>query len=49
VFPPSKLELKVKAVKSLGKVWKYEGTAMIKNDVMAEAVWMATIVDKNVS
>jgi len=47
VFPPNKLELKVKAVKALGKVWKYEGTAMIKNDVMAEAVWMATIVDKN--
>ena len=46
VIPDCKLELKIEAVRSHGKVWKYKGEAFVKDTKMADAVWSATIVDK---
>ena len=46
VIPDCKLELKVEAIRSKGKVWKYKGVAMVGDKIMADSEWMATIVDK---
>tara|TARA_B100000674_G_scaffold441589_1_gene405316 strand:- start:106 stop:552 length:447 start_codon:yes stop_codon:yes gene_type:complete len=46
VIPDCKLILKIEAVRSHGKVWKYKGTAFVDNKKMADAVWSATIVDR---
>ena len=46
VIPDCKLELKIEAIRSHGRVWKYKGEAFVKNVKMADAVWSATIVDK---
>ena len=46
VIPDCKLFLKVKAIRSHGRVWKYRGEAFVNNILMADAVWSATIVDK---
>jgi 3-hydroxyacyl-[acyl-carrier-protein] dehydratase len=46
VIPDCKLELKIEAIRSHGRVWKYKGEAFVKNMKMADAVWSATIVDK---
>jgi 3-hydroxyacyl-[acyl-carrier-protein] dehydratase len=47
VIPNCKLELKIKAVRSHGRVWKYKGEAFVGEKRMADAQWSATIVDKN--
>ena len=47
VIPDCKLELKIEAVRSHGRVWKYKGEAFVENKRMADAQWSATIVDKN--
>jgi 3-hydroxyacyl-[acyl-carrier-protein] dehydratase len=47
VIPNCKLELKIKAVRSHGRVWKYKGEAFVGQKRMADAQWSATIVDKN--
>ena len=46
VIPDCKLELKIEAVRSHGRVWKYKGEAFVKDKRMADAQWSATIVDK---
>ena len=46
VIPDCKLELKIEAIRSHGKVWKYKGEAFVGQTKMADAIWSATIVDK---
>ena len=47
VIPDCTLELKIEAVRSHGRVWKYKGEAFVDGKRMADAIWSATIVDKN--
>ena len=47
VIPNCKLELKIEAVRSHGRVWKYKGDAFVGDKKMADAQWSATIVDRN--
>ena len=47
VIPNCVLELKIEAIRSHGKVWKYKGEAFVEGKRMADAQWSATIVDKN--
>ena len=46
VIPDCKLELKIEAIRSHGRVWKYKGEAFVNDKKMADAIWSATIVDK---
>jgi 3-hydroxyacyl-[acyl-carrier-protein] dehydratase len=46
VIPDCRLELKIEAIRSHGRVWKYKGEAFVDNKRMADAQWSATIVDK---
>ena len=46
VIPDCKLILKIEAIRSHGKVWKYKGEAFVKEKKVADAIWSATIVDK---
>ena len=46
VIPDCKLILKIEAIRSHGKVWKYKGEAFVDDKKMADAMWSATIVDK---
>ena len=41
VVPGDVLELHVKAVRGGGKVWKFEGRAMVEGDLACEATFMA--------
>ena len=47
VMPDCKLLLKIEAIRSHGRVWKYKGTAKVDGKRMADAEWSATIVDRN--
>ena len=47
VIPDCMLELKIEAIRSHGRVWKYKGEAFVEGKKMADALWSATIVDKN--
>ena len=47
VIPDCKLILKIEAIRSHGRVWKYKGEAFVGEKRMADAQWSATIVDKN--
>ena len=46
VLPDCKLLLKIEAIRSHGRVWKYKGEAFVDEIKMADAIWSATIVDK---
>ena len=46
VIPDCKLILKIEAIRSHGRVWKYKGDAFVGDVKMADAIWSATIVDK---
>ena len=46
VIPDCELILKIEAIRSHGRVWKYKGEAFVDNKKMADAVWSATIVDR---
>ena len=46
VIPDCELILKIEAMRSHGRVWKYKGEAFVKETKMADAIWSATIVDK---
>ncbi len=46
VVPNCILELKIEALRSHGRVWKYKGEAFVENQKMADAQWTATIVDR---
>ena len=46
VIPDCKLKLKIEAIRSHGRVWKYKGEAFVDEKKMADAQWSATIVDR---
>ena len=46
VIPDCKLLLKIEAIRTHGRVWKYKGEAFVENKKMADAIWSATIVDR---
>ena len=46
VIPDCKLILKIEAIRSHGRVWKYKGIAKVQGKRMADAEWSATIVDR---
>ena len=46
VIPNCDLILKIKAIRSHGRVWKYQGDAFVNDVKVADAIWSATIVDK---
>ena len=46
VIPDCKLELKIEAIRSHGRVWKYRGEAFVEGKKMSDAQWSATIVDR---
>ena len=46
VIPNCKLILKIEAIRTHGRVWKYKGEAFVNELKMADAQWSATIVDK---
>ena len=46
VIPDCKLLLKIEAIRSHGRVWKYMGEAFVGDKKMADAQWSATIVDR---
>ena len=46
VIPDCKLELKIEAIRSHGRVWKYKGEAFVEDKKMSDAQWSATIVDR---
>ena len=46
VIPDCKLILKIEAIRSHGRVWKYKGEAFVGEKKMADAIWSATIVDR---
>lgn len=47
VMPPCDLYLNCTVDKIKGKIWRYKGEAFCNGDKMADAEWMATIVDRN--
>ena len=48
VFPNEKIFAKVNALRSKGRVWKFEGILVDEeDDKIAESTWCATIMDKN--
>ena len=44
VIPNCRLELKIEAIRSHGRVWKYKGDAFVEGKKMADAQWSATTV-----
>ena len=48
VFPNKKIFAKVNALRSKGRVWKFEGELLDEKDnKIAESIWCATIMDKD--
>ena len=48
VFPNEKIFAKVNALRSKGRVWKFEGKLLDERDnKIAESIWCATIMDKD--
>ena len=47
VIPDCELHLDIEALRSHGRVWKYKGIAKVKGKIMADAEWVATIVDRS--
>jgi 3-hydroxyacyl-[acyl-carrier-protein] dehydratase len=45
IFPPTELEIHVTKQRNRGNVWKFAGRAKVGEDVMAEAVFAAMILD----
>ena len=45
VIPNCKLILKIEAIRSHGRVWKYKGDAYVDQIYMGVAIWSASIVD----
>jgi len=46
VIPDCDLKLNIEAIRSHGRVWKYQGEAFVDDKKMADAIWSATIVDR---
>ncbi len=47
IVPPCELLLNVKVEKIKGRIWKYSGQAIVNGKIMSDAIWMATIADRN--
>jgi len=47
IFPNNDLYLKCTVDKIKGRIWRYKGEAFCNDEKMADAEWMATIVDRN--
>ena len=47
VLPDCELNLEIEALRSHGRVWKYKGSAKVIGEILADAEWSATIVDRN--
>ena len=47
VIPDCELHLHIKSIRSHGRVWKYKGVAKVNGKEMAEALWAATVVDRD--
>ena len=48
VFPDTKIFTDVNALRSKGRVWRFEGNSYDKNDnTICEAKWSAMIMDRN--
>ena len=47
IMPNCKLFLEIKAIRSRGRVWRYQGIAKVNGKKMADAEWAATIIDRN--
>ena len=47
IIPDCELLLNVKVEKIKGKIWKYSGEAIVEGKKMADAIWMATIADRD--
>ena len=47
IVPDCELHLDIEIVRSHGRVWKYKGIARVNETIMADAIWTATVVDRN--
>ena len=47
IMPDCKLLLEIKAIRSRGRVWRYQGIAKVNEKKMADAEWAATIMDRS--
>jgi 3-hydroxyacyl-[acyl-carrier-protein] dehydratase len=47
VVPGDRIELRVEVVKQKGAIWKEKGTAYVEGEVVAEAEFMAMLVDRD--
>ena len=47
VMPDCELYLDIEAIRSHGRVWKYKGVAKVNGQIVSDAQWSATIVDRN--
>ena len=47
IIPDCKLVLEIESIRSRGRVWKYKGVAKVNGTKMADAIWSATIMDRN--
>ena len=47
IIPDCKLFLEIKAIRSSGRVWRYQGIAKVNEIKMADAKWAATIMDRS--
>ena len=47
ITPDCKLFLEIKAIRSRGRVWRYQGIAKVNEKKMADAKWAATIIDRS--
>ena len=48
VFPNERIKANVKALRSKGRVWKFEGeTINEKNEIVCNSRWSAMIMDRN--
>ena len=47
IMPDCKLFLEIQAIRSRGRVWRYQGIAKVKEIKMADAVGAATIIDRS--
>ena len=46
IMPDCKLFLEIMAIRSRGRVWRYQGIAKVNEKKMADAEWAATIMDR---
>ena len=47
IMPDCKLFLEINAIRSRGRVWRYQGIAKVNEKKMADAEWAATIMDRS--